>query len=199
MVSHLRMHNFPCRLRDDDIRLLGWHVAMNALVQNLVAQLFRKTAALPLMAGKAFLRIEFDRLFARMDVVTSRAAHLCGRAIAFAALKQSDLVAVNIGMFYIGGWKGFEVITERPTRNVREGRRQGFSLDPVVAFGAQIDLAVARELCWIQDAVSIGILQRGSMLRFLPNMVRAGTMTAFARDARYQAFPVISIRCRVGG
>jgi hypothetical protein len=56
------MLNLLCRFRDDHIGLFGWHVAMNALVDDFVSQRFRKTAALPLMAGKTFLRIEFGGL-----------------------------------------------------------------------------------------------------------------------------------------
>jgi hypothetical protein len=105
---------------------------------------------------------------------------------------------MNIRMLNIGGWKRFEEFTEGPTGNVRECGRQGFSLNPVVAFGAQIDLPVAGELCWIQDAVLLIIFRRSSAPRFLPNMIRTGTVTAFARNARDQACTVISIRCRVG-
>jgi hypothetical protein len=78
-----------------------------------------------------------------MDIVAGRAAHLCRRAEAFTALKQPDLIAVNIGMLYSGRWERFEEFAERASWNVRESGRQSFSLNPVVAFGAQIDLPVA--------------------------------------------------------
>ena len=55
VVSHLRMHNLACRLRDDYVGLFGWHVAMNAPVHDLVTQGFRDAAVLPLMACQALL------------------------------------------------------------------------------------------------------------------------------------------------
>lgn len=53
MVSHLRMHYPTRRLRDDYIRFFDRHVAVNAIVRNLVAQRFGHAAGLPLMAGEA--------------------------------------------------------------------------------------------------------------------------------------------------
>jgi hypothetical protein len=55
VVSHLRMHNLTCCLRNDYVGLLSWHVAMHALVHDHVAQRFRHATVLPLMAGEAFL------------------------------------------------------------------------------------------------------------------------------------------------
>jgi hypothetical protein len=55
-------------------------------------------------------------------------------------------------MFHVGRRKLFEVFAQRPTGNVRKGWREGLSLNAVVAFSAQIDLAVARKLCWILNA-----------------------------------------------
>jgi hypothetical protein len=83
-------------------------------------------------------------------------------------------------MLYIGRREWFEVFAERPPRNVREGWRQRHALNPVVAFGAQIELPVARKLRGIQDASLRIIFRRGSMLHFSPGMVCAGTVTAFA-------------------
>jgi hypothetical protein len=59
---------------------------------------------------------------------------------------------MNIRMLNKRRWKRFEEFAERLAWNVGEGRRQGFSLNPVVAFGAQIDLPVAGKLRWIQNA-----------------------------------------------
>src|ERR1700759_5014313 len=109
-----------------------------------------------------------------MDIVTSRATHLCRRAIAFASLKKSHLVAMNIRMLNTGRRKRFEEFTEGLTGNVRECGRQGFSLNPIVAFGAQVDLPVARKLRRIQNAALRTVVRRGRALRLLPNMIRAG-------------------------
>ena len=55
VVSHLRMHDFARRFRDDDIGLLNWHMAVNATVLNLVSTQFSQhAAALPLVAGETF-------------------------------------------------------------------------------------------------------------------------------------------------
>ena len=55
VISHLRMHDLTCRLRDDYVGFFDRHVAMNALVHDLVPQRVRQAAALPLMAGEALL------------------------------------------------------------------------------------------------------------------------------------------------
>ncbi|HZL53407.1 MAG TPA: hypothetical protein VFC37_20920 [Terracidiphilus sp.] len=68
-------------------------------------------------------------------------------------MKQTDLIPMHIRMFHIGGWKRFEVFVERLAWNIGESRRQGFSLNSVMAFGAQINLPVAGKICWIQNAV----------------------------------------------
>jgi len=104
------------------------------------------------MAGEALLRIRFKGLPGRVDVVAGRAAHLRSRAIAFTALEKPNLISVNVRMLNIGGWKRFEVITQRLARNVREGGRKGFTLNPVMAFCAQINLPFAGELRGIQNA-----------------------------------------------
>src|SRR5579863_9303696 len=151
VISHLSVHDLAGRFRDDYIGLFDGHVAVNAIARNLVSQRFGHATALPLMAGEAFQRIGFGGLSDSMDVVAGGATHLRRRAIAFATLKQSDLVSMDIRMLNIGRWELFEVLTQRPARKVREGWRQGFTLNPVVAFGTEINLPVARKLCWIQD------------------------------------------------
>ena len=87
--------------RDDYIGLFDRHVAINAFVHNLVSPRLRHCTALPLMASEALQRIGVGGLSGRVDVVAGRAAHLWRRTIAFASLKQSDLVAMDIGMFHI--------------------------------------------------------------------------------------------------
>jgi hypothetical protein len=59
---------------------------------------------------------------------------------------------MNIRMINNRGWKRFEELAERLAWNVGEGRSQSLTLNPVVAFGAQIDLPVAGKLRWIQNA-----------------------------------------------
>ena len=125
-----------------------------------------------------------------MDVVAGRAAHLRRRTIAFTPLKQSHLVAVNIRMLYVGRWELLEIFTRAAgPEDKRKSALRASRLNSVVAFGAQINLPVARKLCRIQNVVCSGILRHGSMLHFLSNMTRAGTMTTLARYPRLSGSP----------
>lgn len=106
---------------------------------------------------------------------------------------------MNIWMFYIGRRERLEVVTEGSTRNIGESRRQANALNSVVAFGAQVNLPVARKFGWIQNASLSRIFGLGFMEFFQSNVIRAGAMAALTGDARDQALPVVSIRARVRG
>jgi hypothetical protein len=50
---------------------------------------------------------------------------------------------MNVWMFCIGSRELLKIFIQRATGNVGEGRRQGFSLNSVMAFGTQINLQVS--------------------------------------------------------
>ncbi len=62
VVPHLRVYHLARRLRHNYIGLFHRHMTVNALARDLVSQLFRHTAALPLMTAKALQRIGLERL-----------------------------------------------------------------------------------------------------------------------------------------
>jgi hypothetical protein len=66
-----------------------------------------------------------------------------------------------------------------------------------MAFGAQINLPVAGKIRWIQNAVWGRLVRLGFMLRFQPNMICAGAMTAFARYPNYEALSVVPVGARI--
>jgi hypothetical protein len=89
---------------------------------------------------------------------------------------------MDIWVFNIGRRELFEILIQRPTRNVGERRLQGLSLNPVMAFSTQINLQVARKSRGIQNQ---RFLPFGRTVQFLANMVCSGAVAAFTRDARY--------------
>src|SRR5271166_2987619 len=140
----------PCLLtvpvKNYEVRLLPWHMAINAVASNLVTRPWEHHGS-GLMATQTTLRKLCQVMLAGVNVVASQARH--GRRLKTAAfLKQFDLAAVYINLRLRIGLRQFEVLVERFAGEIRKGsdkRRPLASMAP----GTEIHLSVTRKSCGV--------------------------------------------------
>ena len=121
VIPHPRLDLLSIYVRDDQVRFLHRHVAINAVVANPRAQLRKLPAVAVFVARQAFVRISRRRSFGRVHFMARRAAHL-RILVAAAPLRQRHLVAVNIHRGVGIGTLQPNVVLQRLSRNVRECR-----------------------------------------------------------------------------
>ena len=136
VVSHPRVHHIVCGLRNNYVRLLERHMAVDAVVLDRMAKLCRELAASPGMTAEALRRVRFGRLLSRVYIVASRAGHTLRRDVALAPLQQANLITVNVRVLRTGSRKLLVITAQRLARNIRECRGQWRSLDTVMTFSA---------------------------------------------------------------
>lgn len=146
MIAHFRAYFPAIPVKDNEVGLLFWHMAVNAVTHNW---LFNLWMAFGFMALQTMHR-ECCRIFLRcMNIVTRQTGH--GRQLeASASLEQFHLASVDIHRGFRVGLRQLYIFLQRFAGNVGKCRQERFAVARV-APGAKIHLPVAGESRWIED------------------------------------------------
>jgi len=132
------------------------------------------------MTAEAFGRIGFRWSLRGMYIVARRAGHGLRSDVALAPLQQAYLIAMNVRVLHIGWSKLLVVVAQRLARNIGECWSQWRPLDAVMAFCAQVDLAITGEFRWIEDTGDGGSTRSGPMRGFDAHVLGSGPMAGLA-------------------
>ena len=95
MIPHPRLDFLSVLIRNNQVRFLNRHVAIDAIVASPRAQFCELSAVAVFVALQALFRISRCRAFGCVHFMARRAAHL-RTLIAAAPLRQRYLIAVNV-------------------------------------------------------------------------------------------------------
>ena len=118
VVAHGCLNHLASSLGDDHGGGFDGHVTVDAVGCDAAAELLRDRTTLPLVTRQAARGVARGSLFRRVGVVAGGTGHRWRGQEAAAALEESDLVAVDIGMLNGGGGDRFEELAQRSPGNV---------------------------------------------------------------------------------
>src|ERR1700722_6214769 len=132
MIAHGGVYFMAGGLRNDYRGRLVRHMAIDAVGLDLFSESLCNTAALPLMACQATVRVGHRRSLLCMRIVACGAGHIRRRLKATTALQQTYLVSVYIGMLDRSRLKGRVIVGQWLSRHVRKCRCERLALNAVM-------------------------------------------------------------------
>jgi len=150
MIADTHFYLCSAHVGNDHIRILYWHMASDAVRDDVGAELRKFTAVFGLVAGQAAVGIFGCGAFGGMDVVAEAAGDFRGALVTATAFEESYLIAVDVDLGFGNELLKLEIQGQGLARDERECRGTFFA-QAAMTFGTYVDLAVEREYFRIHD------------------------------------------------